>query len=60
MIDLPAEDEDEEDKDEGVKEKINIETNILAETEREPVKIVEETMREQEPTVAGYFASTTG
>ena len=55
MIGLPAEDEDDEEEDEGEKEEINIEANSPAKTEREPVKIVEETMKEQEPTVAGYL-----
>ena len=35
----------------------NIKGNIPEETEREPVKIVEETTREQEPTVAGYLSA---
>jgi len=55
MIGLPTEDEDEEEEDEGEKEEINIEANILMKTERESVKIVEETTSEQEPTVVGYF-----
>jgi len=54
-IGLPTEDDDEEENVEGEKKEINIEANILTETDREPVKIVEETMREQEPTVAGYL-----
>ena len=37
------------------KKEINIEANIPAETEREPVKIVKETTKEQEPTVADYL-----
>ena len=44
MIGLPAEDDDEK-EDKGEKEEINIEGNIPMETEREPVKIVEETMK---------------
>ena len=55
MIGLPAEDEDEKEENEGEKEKINIEANIPAETERESVKIVEKTTKEQEPTVARYL-----
>ena len=46
MIGIPAEDDDEEEEeDEREKKKINIEVNIPAETEWEPVKIVEETTR---------------
>ena len=43
MIGLPVEGEDEEEED------INIEANIPAETEPEPVEIIEGSMREQEP-----------
>ena len=53
MIGLPAENEEED--DEGEKEEINIEANILVKKEWEPIKIVEETTREQEPTIAGYL-----
>ena len=45
MIRLPIEDE----------EDINIEANIPAETKPEPVEIVDEPTREQEPTIAGYL-----
>ena len=55
MIGLPAKDDEKEEDDEGKKEEINIEANIPTETEREPVKIVEETMREQKLIVAGYL-----
>ena len=46
MIGLPAEDEDEEEEVEGEKEEINIKANSPVETEREPVKIVDDTMKE--------------
>ena len=45
MIGLPVEEE----------EDINIEANIPSEIEPEPVEIVEEPTREQEPTIAGYL-----
>ena len=54
MIGLPVEDEEEE-EDEGKQEDINIEANIPAETEPESVEIVEESTREQEPTIASYL-----
>ena len=47
MIGLPIEDEEEEKEDEGEQEDINIEANIPAETEPEPIDIVEESAREQ-------------
>ena len=47
MIGLPVEEEEEEN--------INIEANTPAKTEPEPVEIVEEPTREQEPTIADYL-----
>ena len=46
MIGLPVEEEEED---------INSEANIPAETEPEPVKIVDELTREKEPTIEGYL-----
>ena len=57
MIGLPVEEEEEEDEEEEEEEEedINIEANIPAEIEPEPVEIVEEPTSEQEPTITGYL-----
>ena len=59
MIGLPIEEEDEEEEEEE-EEDINIEANILSETEPEPIEIDEEPTREQEPTIAGYLPAPRG